>query len=61
MSDSLANGRRFRVINIIDDYNQESLLNEAYYSIPARRLVQKIQEVLLHIAKPKRIRTDVGL
>ncbi len=61
MSNSLAKGQRFRVINIIDNYNRESLLNEAYYSIPARRLVQKIQEVLLHIAKPKRIRTDVGL
>jgi len=48
MSDSLTNGRRFRVINIIDDYNRESLLNEAYYSIPATRLVQKIKEVLLH-------------
>jgi len=41
MSDSLANGRRFQVINIIDDYNREALLNEAYYSIPATRLVQK--------------------
>jgi len=60
MIDSLANGRRFRVINIIDDYNRESLLNEAYYSIPATRLVQKIQEVLLHRTKPKRIRTDNG-
>lgn len=60
MSDSLANGRRFRVINIIDDFNREALLNEAYYSIPATRLVQKIKEVLLHRAKPKRIRTDNG-
>jgi len=60
MSDSLANGRRFRVINIIDDYNREALLNEAYYSIPATRLVQKIREVLLHRTKPKRIRTDDG-
>ena len=41
MSDSLANGRRFRVINIIDDFNQEALLNETCYSIPATRLVQK--------------------
>lgn len=60
MSDSLANGRRFRVINIIDDFNREALLNEAYYSIPATRLVQKIKDVLLHRAKPKRIRTDNG-
>ena len=60
MSDTLANGRRFRVINIIDDYNRESLLNEAYYSIPATRLVQKIKDALLHKAKPKRIRTDNG-
>mgnify|MGYP003426491128 CR=1 FL=1 len=51
MSDSLANGRKFRVVNIIDDFNREALLNEAYYSIPATRLVQKIKEVLLHRAK----------
>lgn len=60
MSESLANERRFRVINIIDDYNRESILNEAYYSIPATRLVQKVKEVLLHRGKPKRIRTDNG-
>ncbi|MVZ67510.1 hypothetical protein GQF61_16785 [Sphingobacterium sp. DK4209] len=60
MSDSLANGRRFRVFNIIDDYNREAFLNEAYYSIPSTGLVQKIKEILLHRAKPKRIRTDNG-
>lgn len=60
MSDSLANGRRFRVINIIDDFNLEALLNEAYNSIPSTRLVQKIKEVLLYRATPKCIRTDNG-
>jgi len=49
------------VINIIDDFNREALLNEAYYSIPATRLVQKIKEVLLHRAKPKRMFADLSL
>lgn len=60
MSDSLANGRRFRVLNVIDDYNRESLINEAFYSIPGVRLVQKLKELLLFRPKPKRIRTDSG-
>ncbi len=37
MSDSLANGRKSRVKNIIEDYNRKSLLNNGYYSIPAGR------------------------
>lgn len=60
MSDSLANGRRFRVLNVIDDYNRESLINEAFYSIPGVRLVQKLKELLMFRPKPKRIRTDNG-
>ncbi|MGJ1432065.1 DDE-type integrase/transposase/recombinase [Sphingobacterium spiritivorum] len=60
MSDSLANGRRFRVLNVIDDYNCESLINEAFYSIPGNRLVQKLKELIMYRSKPKRIRTDNG-
>lgn len=60
MSDSLANGRRFRELNVIDDYNRESLINEAFYSIPGVRLMQKLKELLLFRPKPKRIRTDNG-
>lgn len=60
MSHSLANGRRFRVLNVIDDYNRESLINEAFYSIPSVRLVQKLKELLLFRPKPKHIRTDNG-
>lgn len=60
ISDSLANGCRFRVLNVIDDYNRESLVNVAFYSIPCVRLVQKLKEVFLFRPKPKRIRTDNG-
>lgn len=46
MSDSLANGRKFRVFNVIDDYNREALINEAYYSIPSQRVTQILSELL---------------
>jgi len=58
MSDALSNGRRFRVLNVIDDYNRESLINEAFYSIPGVRLVQKRKKLIIH--QPKCIRTDNG-
>ena len=30
MSDALTTGRRFRMLNVIDDHNREALINEAY-------------------------------
>lgn len=60
MSDSLENGRRFRVLNIIDDCNREALLNEASYSIPAERLVDALKRLFSYREKPKRIRVDNG-
>lgn len=60
ISDSLSTGRRFRVLNARDDYNSESLINEAFYSIPCVRLVQKLKELIMYRAAPKRIRTDNG-
>lgn len=60
MSDALSIGRRFKVLNIIDDYNRESLIDEAFYSIPGVRLVQRLKELIIYRSKPKRIRTDNG-
>jgi len=60
MSDSLENGRRFRVLNVIDDFNREALINEAYYSIPGEQLVRSLNELLHHRGKPKKIRSDNG-
>lgn len=60
MSDVLSNGGRFRVLNVVDDYSRESLINEAFYSISGVKLVQKLKEVISYRPKPKRIRTDNG-
>lgn len=60
MSDSLENGRRFRVLNVIDDCNREALLNEAAFSIPAERLVDALKRLISYREKPKKIRVDNG-
>lgn len=60
MSDALVNGRRFRVLNVMDDYNREALINEAHYSIPAQKLVLSLQRLLSERSKPAKIRVDNG-
>lgn len=60
MSDSLANGRKFRVINVIDDYNREALINEAYYSIPSKRVTQILSNLIEERGFPRVIRVDNG-
>jgi putative transposase len=60
MSDSLENGRRFRVLNVIDDCNREALINEAAFSIPAERLVETLKRLFSDREKPKKIRVDNG-
>jgi putative transposase len=38
MNDSLENGRRFRVLNVINDYNRKALINEASILYSCRTL-----------------------
>ena len=60
MSDSLANGRAIRTLNIIDDYNREVLWIEVDTSLPAERVVRVLENLLLWRAAPKQIRLDNG-
>ncbi|UZJ64201.1 integrase core domain-containing protein [Sphingobacterium sp. KU25419] len=48
------------MLGIFGDYNWESLINEAFYSILGVRLVQKLKELLLLRPEPKSIRTHNG-
>ncbi len=60
MSDALTYGRKFRVLNIIDDFNREALAVEADFSIPGERLVLVLNELIDWKGKPNAIRVDNG-
>ena len=60
LSDSLVDGRRFRVLNIIDDYNRESLWIEIDTSLPSQRVIRVLRRLLELRGKPLRIRVDHG-
>lgn len=60
MSDSLVDGRRFRLLNIIDDFNRESLAIEVDTSLPALRVIRVLERLIESREKPKVIRVDNG-
>ncbi len=60
MSDALSNGRAFRTLNVIDDFNREALGIEVDTSLPAERVVRTLEQLLDWRGKPTQIRTDNG-
>jgi len=60
MSDVLVNKRKFRTLNIIDDYNRQALSVEAAYSMPASRVTQILERTIEEQGKPNCIRVDNG-
>ena len=60
MSDVLTSSRKFRTLNIMDDYNREAITVEAAHSMPAQRVTQILDRTIKEKGKPKRIRVDNG-
>lgn len=60
MCDSLTDGRKFRLLNIIDDFNRESLAIEVDTSLPALRVIRVLDTLITQRGKPANIRTDNG-
>lgn len=60
MSDTLSDGRTFRTLNVMDDFNREALWIEIDTSLPAERVVQVLDQLLLWRTAPKQIRMDNG-
>jgi len=60
MSDSLSDGRPFRVLNVIDDHNRECLISQASISFPSDRVIRHLEELIEYYGKPSYIRTDNG-
>jgi putative transposase len=60
MTDSLTDGRRFRLLNVIDDYNRQSLAVDIDTSLPAIRVVRTLDRLITAHGCPKQIRVDNG-
>ena len=60
MSDALSNGRAFRTLNVIDDFNREALWIEVDTSLPAERVVRALEQLLHWRGKPTSLRMDNG-
>ena len=52
MSDPLTDRRKFRVLNIIDDFNRESLQIEVDTSLPALRVQRVLDNVVAQRGLP---------
>lgn len=60
MHDQLADGRSFRLFNVIDDFNREALAIDIDLSLPAERVVRALDQVIEWRGKPQAIRSDNG-
>jgi putative transposase len=58
--DQLANGRRFRILNIVDDMTRECLASVADTSISGARVVRELTALIARRGKPGMIVSDNG-
>lgn len=60
MHDQLADGRSYRLLNVIDDYRREGLAIEAGFSLPSVRVIRVMEQLLEWRKHPLAIRCDNG-
>ena len=60
MHDALYGGRRFRILNVLDEGNREGLAVEVGTSIPATRVVRVLSQLVALYGRPMALRLDNG-
>ena len=60
VSDTLSNGRRFRCLNIIDEFNRECLAIHVAHSIPSVGVIEVLEQLREERGLPDVIVTDNG-
>jgi putative transposase len=53
MADSLEDGRQFRLLNVLDDFNREGLGIEVDFSLPAERVIRSLNQIIEWRGKPQ--------
>ena len=60
MEDRLENGRKVRILNVIDEFTRECLASESAFSIKAHDVVELLRYLFLVRGCPAYIRSDNG-
>jgi putative transposase len=60
MADRLGDGRAFRLLNVLDDFNREGLGIEVDFSLPAERVIRSLTSIIEWRGRPGGIRVDNG-
>jgi putative transposase len=60
MADRLGDGRQFRLLNVLDDFNREGLGIEIDVSLPEERVVRALNQIIEWRGAPRAIRVDNG-
>jgi putative transposase len=60
MTDALSSGRRFRTLNIVDDYTREAVAIEVDTSLSGLRVARLLEELNKQRGLPAQIRSDNG-
>jgi putative transposase len=60
LSDTLSDGRRFRILAVVDDFTRECLCLVADTSLSGQRVVRELDAVIVRRARPSEIVSDNG-
>lgn len=60
VSDQLANGQRIRVLNVVDDYSREAILQLPEFSISGLRVTRELEQLLETRGAPRTLVCDKG-
>lgn len=60
VSDQLSNGRRFRVLNVVDDYSREMVGKLVSVSIGGRQVARFLGQLIEQRGKPRKVICDNG-
>lgn len=60
MHDQLEDGRTFRLLNVIDDFNRDAIGMEVDFSLPSERVIRELEQIISWGGRPQVIRCDNG-